>query len=283
MNAINLASIKKTNWKHSLRVFLGILALFMAGALLFTACKKSGEGEGGGSGEKAVKGQAEFEKGLASLEKKEYEDAAKSFKEAAEKGNTEAMLAYAICLGAGKGGEENKEEAKKWAQKAVDAGDPMAMAVYGMGKMEDDKEEGLKYLKKSADQNCVFGQFLLGYSLSNGENEDDVKKGLEYLKKAASQPLTDKKILMDYIEEAFPVDEMIGASGLDLDLKGDKKNISNVMIVMSQIGVGGFYAKEGDYDEARKWIRKAGDNGFVQADEFLKKLDEEEYPTKSEY
>lgn len=279
MNAINLASIKKTNWKHSLRVFLGILALFMAGALLFTACKKSEEG-----GEKAVKGQAEFEKGLASLEKKEYEDAAKSFKEAAEKGNTEAMVAYAFCLAGGKGVEKNKEEAKKWFRKAADTGDAMAQAAYGMIKIAEDKEKGFEYLKKSADQNFLWGQVLLGtFYCFEGNGEDDVKKGLEYLKKVASQPLTDKKIVLDSLKEIFPLDVMNGAAGFDIDLKGDKKNVSNMFVVVSQIGLGGFYADKGDFAEARKWFRTAGDNGFVQADDFLKKLHEEEYPTKSEY
>ena len=282
MNAINLASIKKTNWKHSLRVFLGILALFVAGALLFTACKKSGEGEGGSNGEKAVKGQAEFEKGLAALEKQENEEAVKSFKEAAEKGNTEAMVAYASCLAGGKGVEKNKEEGKKWLQKAADTGDPLAMAVYGMIMIDEDKEKGLEYLKKSADQNCLLGQFGLGVFYCFEENgEDDAKKGLEYFKKVASQPLTDKKILLDYFEEDG--NKIIGAPGFDIDLKGDKKNISNALIVMSQIMLGSVYAEKEDYTEARKWFRTAGDNGFVQADEFLKKLDKEEYPTKSEY
>lgn len=282
MNAIDFASIKKTNWRHTLRLCMGILALFMAGALLFTSCKKSEEGEGGEGGEKAAKGQAEYKKGLAAFEKKEYEDAVKSFKKAADKGNAEAMLVYAACLGTGKGIEKDKDEADNWLQKAADAGDATAQAVYAAKIKDSDKEKTFEYLKKSADQNSLLGQFMLGVAYIAEDNEADTKKGLDYVRKVAEQSLTNEKTVLDYFEDELPIaDAFSGTSGIDIDLPEDKQNFSNYLIVASQMLLSGVYMKQEDFAEAKKWLRKAGDNGFSQADDLLPLVEMAEKESKS--
>ena len=186
------------------------------------------------------------------------------------------MLAYALCLGLGKGVESNREEAKKWLQRSLDEEEPLALAFEGVSLLDTDTEKALDDLKKSSDRGCVLSQFMVAYHyMNNGEGEEDEKNAMIYLKKAASQPLTDQKSLLDYFEEVFPMEKILESTQFDIELKGGKKNFSNVLIVISQLSLGGLYAKEGNAAEAKKWIRKAGDNGLVQAGDLLKALEQE--------
>ena len=280
MPATHATTIGKTARKNTLRLLLSFLAIFLT-ATFFVACGKSDDEGGGGGG--GGKGSSEYKKGVASLEKKEYEDAVKSFKEAAEKGNVEAMVAYAACLGDGKGIEKDEDEAEKWLKKAADSGDAMAQALYGVALMKDEKDaEALDYLKKSADQDSVLGQFVLGATYLSKRKEADAKKGLDYLRKAANHSLTKEKTVIDVFKDEIGLDDVFsGASGVDIDLPEDKQNVSNVMIVMSQMLLGAVYMEQKDLAEAKKWLRKAGDNGLSQADDLLPLVEMAEKESKS--
>ncbi|KAK8852683.1 hypothetical protein M9Y10_017672 [Tritrichomonas musculus] len=52
----------------------------------------------------------------------DYKEACKYFKQAADLGDTEAMVSYGLCLSSGQGVEVNKEEALQYFKKAAGYG-----------------------------------------------------------------------------------------------------------------------------------------------------------------
>ena len=277
MNAIELVSHEKINRKRFLRVFPGILALFVAGALLFTACNKSEEGGGGGGkAEKAVKGQAEYEKGLAAFEKTEFDDAMNLFKTAADKGNTDAQIMIGMCCFLGKGVDRDREEAAKWLLKARESEDPFAMTVYGLI-MVQDKEERLSLLKKAADKGCLDAQFMMTEELV-----DDDEKRAEYFRKVAEHSLTGKKTQLDYlvpIREDSDMGRMVDDKNMP---RGDRE------IVFAQHELTFLYAEgrgvKKNPKEARKWFEKAKKNGLSRENQerLLKMIEEAEAEEKAQ-
>ena len=198
----------------------------------------------------------------------------KLFRGAAKKGNAEAQMMLSYCLEEGKGIEKDKDESREWLKKAADTGNPFAQAGYGLEIEDEDREEAVKYLKRSSEQDCLIGQLALGM-LCMDENEGE--KGLELLLKVASLPPSDEKIIMDYM--------------MDEDDRAlfDDKEISaiNGSIAVAQFAVGAAYAGgvggiEEDPDEARKWLRKAEASGLVSAGEMLEALEDEEDEAEEE-
>lgn len=261
----------RTIGNRTLRVFMSFLVLFMT-AVLFTGCKK---------------GQSEWKKAVASMKEEEYEEAVKQFKESAGKGNTDARMMLALCYMTGMGVDQDVKKAEKQLRNAVKSGDPVAQAAYGMflriqleqGREydEEDLEEAIKYLKKSADQDCVFGQLALGMTYLFSGNEDS-EKGIKLLKKVAARPKTGKKIFLDdvkacvwdYLVETQFSDisdkeeaEMIRA--VSKALESDELTVLDIVTIMSQSVLFTYYAEEEkDYDEAEKWLNKAKKSGLPQ-------------------
>ena len=245
---------------------------------LLEALKKA-EGDGAeksasGSASSSAGGAADYKKGLAAYEKKKYGDAVKLFRSAADKGNTDAMILYGVCLDEGRGVEQDKEDSVRWLKKAADAGDANAQAFYGVDQIDKDNEkEGLKYLKKSADQGCMLGVFALGMFYMDKDGEES--KAIGYLRKVADRPLTREKSALDYVDELLSI---LNDDDFGLELDDEDLTAANVMIVISQTMLGMAYMSgtgvEQDLDEARKWIRKAKKNGFSQADSILELIDQ---------
>ena len=197
-------------------------------------------------------------------------------KKAAEKGDPDAMMLYAICLDRKYvSGEKDEAATEEWLKKAAETGDPLALAYYGVYLVEEKKkEEGLAYLQKSADAGCVHGQFMLGKTCMD---EGDYARGLANLKKAASQPLTDKKDVMDYVDD---LRSNKGRIDVPLDLDEEYLTNANLAVILSQVMLGMAYyagvATDGrDLKEAEKWLKMAQANGCPEVDEWLEELEKE--------
>lgn len=219
------------------------------------------------------KGEAELRKGLDAFDRKDYKTAVKLFSESAEKGNSDAMM-MALCLETGKGTEKDDAESEKWRKKALDAGNLVAMMGTGQEMMNsaDTKEEGLLLMKKAADRGSAFGQ--VAFALHCKDNGDGAK-ATEYLKKAAVQPVPKEKGILDYaLKDAENLLPKIEIGLDDLTFEGS-------VIVAAQIILGGTYLRgdgvvEQDLAEAKKWFRKAGENGFAMGFEVVKEIEEME-------
>ena len=259
-----------------------VLALFLSAAV-FTGCGRDANGPASSKKEtsdsanieqeKSVPGATEYANGLAAWEKKDYEEAAKCFRAAAEQGHTDAMVLYAMnCLGKGKGVEKDEDAATDWLKKAADAGNSTALVLYGNSLLSQDrKSEGLEYMKRSADSGNVLGLYFLGgVYLEMTQKEKSLS--FECMKKAAEMPLTDKKSVIDCI------DGLSVAFGGDLDLDEKFNNNTNRIIVQAQYIVGSLY-RSGELpggrntDEALKWMNKAKENGSSEAATYLKMIE----------
>ena len=262
--------------RRTLHTFAGGLALFLAavvpvyGQTAKESVKTSGKTVAAKAGktEKSAAGATEYKQGLAAFEKGKYKDAVPLFLAAAEKGNSDAMIMLSYCLSEGIGTDEDEDEAMKWLKKSADAGNAYGQAMYGDKLMEEDEaEEAIRYFNKSAKQGCLLGLFFQGMYYLQG---DDMEKGLEILLKIAGMPLTNEKTIMDYA-----VDRAILSH-----FENKKISSSNAIISMAQFLVGLAYAKgehfEKDLEEGIKWIRKAAKNEMKDALEMLEGMEDEE-------
>ena len=259
-----------------------VLALFLTAAVFTgygkeandpTGAKNGTPGNANAEQEKSMPGATEYANGLAAWEKKDYEEAAKSFRAAAEQGHTDAMVLYAVnCLEKGKGIEKDEDAATDWLKKAADAGNATAQAFYGTALANQSKtDEGLGYLKRSADSGDALGLYFLGgVYLEMTQKEKPL--GFECMKKAASMPLTDKKSVID------DIDGLAVAFGGDLDHDEKFNNNTNRIIVQAQYIVGALYRSGElpggrDMGESLKWMNKAKENGSARAATYLKMIE----------
>lgn len=263
--------------KRSFRILTGIMALFLAAALVpGYAYDAKNARKTSSSKMQSEAGREEYTKGMAAFEKKDYKEAARLFRAGAEKGDTDAMLMLSFCLENGKGVEEDQDESMTWGKKAADTGLPLAQAMYGANLLEGDSEkEGIAYLKKSAAQDCIIGQYILGmHFLMDSDSKLLKVEGVKLLKKAAGNSLTDERNVLDYTKDDDEENQM-AIFGLPPDTTA-----TSLGIIISQFALGSAYMQGNgirqNFAEARKWLSLARDNGLPQAGVMLKQLDDQE-------
>jgi len=131
-----------------------------------------------------------FEEGIKAHNNWEYKKAWECFKYHAENGNPYAKYWKGYYLWEGKYVEKNIEEAAKLFKETADKGLPDAQLRYALTLKNKDikREEFIKYLIMSADGRNSTAQFNIGNAYFNKRlNLDDEKKGIHYLKLAALQ------------------------------------------------------------------------------------------------
>ncbi len=163
-----------------------------------------------------------------------YEEAAKCFRKAAEQGLADAQYNLGVCYDNGKGVDEDDAEAVKWYRKAAEQGH--AAAQFNLGfcfangqGVQKDEAEAVKWYRKAAEQGDADAQNNLGSRYYNGEGvAQDYAEAVKWYRKAAEQG----RAVAQY-------------------------NLGNR-----------YYNGEGvaqDYAEAVKWHRKAAEQGHVSA------------------
>ena len=262
--------------KRTLRKFTGILAVCLAASLVAGYGDDKSEKSArrretmlkiaARETEKSASGDWEYKKGLAAFDNGDHEKAAKLFRAGAEKGNSNAMVMLSYCKEEGLGTEQDDSAANLWMLKAADKGNPIAQAVCGAELMSVSEKRGLRYLRQSADQGCVLGQYFLGMLSLQKENAEEAVK---YLGGAAGHPLTEEKDLLDYVMASGP-DELTGMFGLET-------STTNAFVIISQYLLGSAYMDgkgvEQDLDEAKKWLEMAKRNGMQDAEELVDRID----------
>ena len=239
------------------RVFRGLLSVFtLLLSVVFCTALTPGD---------------ECKSGLAAFEKKDYETAVKHFTEGTVEGDQAARLMLALCYSEGFGVKKDEGKSLKLIQEAAKSEDEIALLFLGAAMMDDEEsEEGMSYLEKSADKGCAVAQFQVACMYL----EKDEAKALEYFKKAASQSMTDEKTLVDYVPE---INEAFENQELKIKLKS--ANATNYAVVYSQIMLGsaykgGLFGVKQDAAKAEEWYAKARKNGWD--DSTLKKAEKED-------
>ena len=142
----------------------------------------------GGSEECSCPGNIIFDN-----DNKDYKEAVKWVKKAAEQGVAGAQYNLGDCYYNGNGVEQNYKEAVKWFKRAAEQGH--ALAQYELGfcyyvgnGVKQDYAEAVKWYQKAAEQGDVKAQYKLGrcYYLGNGV-EKDCEEAVKWYKKAAEQ------------------------------------------------------------------------------------------------
>ena len=175
-----------------------------------------------------------YDKGDEYYDAKNYTEAAKWYRKAAEQGYADAQCDLGYLYDQGLGVTKNYTEAVKWYRKAAEQGSKTAqcnlgyMYEEGLG-VTRNYSEAMKWYRKAADQGYARGEFSVGYLYESG-----------------------KGVSQDYSEAAYwyrkAADQGYAAAQCNLGLLYDNGD-----------GV------PQNYFEAVKWYRKAADNGNVAA------------------
>ena len=152
------------------------------------------------------------------------------YKEAADKGDLDAIYDYAVANSSGMI-ETNQEEATKYWGIGAERGHVKSMVQYsfccafGIGR-EKDNAEALKYMTKAAEAGDEEALFQLGkwYSSNSTIVEKDIRKSIEYLKKASDKGHPEATMIYTLLLEAkaenSPEDaEAVLAQLADMDLQ----------------------------------------------------------------
>ena len=131
-----------------------------------------------------------YKAGERFMKEKNYSEAVREFRIAADHGHADAMYELGGCYRDGHGVYKDSDEAERWILKAAEAGSSQAQWFVGMvclltpGKAD----EGIKWLQKSADQGYMEGQFWLASCYADGTGvKRDLSKAKKLYRKAAKQ------------------------------------------------------------------------------------------------
>ena len=110
--------------------------------------------------------EQQFQQGLESANKGDYQTAIKLWKPLAEQGSTSAQFNLGIMYSKGYGVKQDDAKAAKWYRKAAEQGNATAQfnlgVMYDTGKgVKQDDAEAAKWYSKAAEQGDSKAQFLL--------------------------------------------------------------------------------------------------------------------------
>ncbi len=122
---------------------------------------------------------------------KDYVEAVKCYRNAAERGHAHAQFRLGVCYSGGEGVLQDHAQAVNWYRKAAeqgyaDAQNNLGHCYYdGCDGVPVDKEEGLRWLSKSAENGCVLACITLDTFWKSGLiDSKDHEKVLHWLRRA---------------------------------------------------------------------------------------------------
>ena len=199
--------------------------------------------------------------GVLGIEK-DFEEAVKWYRKAAEQGFDIAQDSLGNCYYLGHGVDEDYVKAVKWYRKAAEQGLCTAQDslgdcyYYGRGVDEDDAE-AVKWYRKAAEQGLDTAQHSLGKCSYFGYGVDEDKvKAVKWYRKAAEQGNDDAKTNLGWCYYCgFGVSENVQkAEELLLDAANEDNNLA-------MLRLGHIRTDEGNVPRAIDWYKKAAEHG----------------------
>ncbi len=141
----------------------------------------------------ATSSRADFQAGIAALDRGDYATALQEFKPLAEKGHAKAQLALGHMYELGRGVPQDSAEAVKWYRKAAEQGH--AAALYDLGLMyasglgvPQDYADAAKWYRKAADKGFATAMLSLGFMYTAGQGvPQDLVSAWIWFDRAASR------------------------------------------------------------------------------------------------
>ena len=209
-------------------------------------------------------------RGLDCAQQKNYTQAVKWFRKAAEQGYAGAQHNLGVCYCNGWGVEMDYYEAVKWFRKAAEQGYASAQCSlgvcyeYGQG-VGKDINEAVKWYRKAAEQGNMYAQYNLGECYKNGQGvEKDYYEAVKWFRKAAEQGYASAQNALGVCYD--------NGQGVEKDLTKTVewyRKAAEQGYARAQDNLGVCYCNgrgvERDYHEAVKWFRKAAEQGYASA------------------
>jgi Sel1 repeat/TIR domain len=146
-------------------------------------------------------------RGSEALQRKDFADALKWFRRAANKGDPNSQTQIGLLYEGGLGVEKNPEEAMRWFRLAADQGYAEAEAQIGflyqngLG-VQSDRKTACSWYQRAADKNYSLAQIHLGYCYAYGLGAPkDITKAVEWFRKAAEQGDTNADVTLGVLYE----------------------------------------------------------------------------------
>ena len=215
-----------------------------------------------------------YEKGKQYYNNKNYTEAVKCFREAAEKNHAGAQNNLGDCYYYGKGVTQSYEEAVKWYRKS--AGQDHAPAQNSLGfcyqkgyGVPQSYEEAIKWYRKAAEQNYADAQCCLGFCYQNGNGvPQSYEEAVKWYRKAAEQNYADAQNELGYCYYNGKGVSQSYEEAVKWYRKAAEQNYAKAQYLLGNCYFVGHGVSQ-SYEEATKWYRKAAEQGDAEAQNFL--------------
>jgi len=145
--------------------------------------------------------------GIEAWQRADYGSAVAIWRPLAEKGDADAEFNLGQAYRLGRGVPNNLAMAKSWFEKAASAGHLDAETTLGLLLFQNgDQAEGLKWLRRAAEQGEPRALLVYGTALYNGDGvTQDRLLGYAYVSRAAEQGLAPAKDTLAQLDQLLPV------------------------------------------------------------------------------
>ena len=145
--------------------------------------------------------------GIDAWQRSDYSGAIAIWRPLAEKGDADAQFNLGQAYRLGRGVQTNLSAAKTWFERAAGQGHVDAETTLGLLLFQNGEQaEGLKWLKKAADQGEPRALLVYGTALVNGDSvPQDPVLGYAFVSRAAAQGLQPAKDTLDQLDKMLPV------------------------------------------------------------------------------
>lgn len=145
--------------------------------------------------------------GIEAWQQADYAGAVSIWRPLAEKGDADAQFNLGQAYRLGRGVPTNLAAAKTWFERAAGQGHVDAQTTLGLLLFQNGEQaEGLKWLKKAAEQGEPRALLVYGTALVNGDTvTQDRMLGYAYVSRAAAQGLQPAKDTLDQLDQILPL------------------------------------------------------------------------------
>jgi TPR repeat protein len=213
-------------------------------------------------------------KGKAALERKDYAEAMRWFRLAAERGNARAQTYVGYFYDKGLGVPRDYNEAMRWYREAADLGNAPAQKnignfyEHGTG-VTQNYGEAMRWFRLAADQGNAAAQTNIGYLYQNGLGvPQNYLEAMQWFRKAANQGEDTAQNDIGYLfERGLGVPQDYSEALRWYQMAADQGNID------AEYNIALLYADgrgvPPDLAKARQWMQKAADAGDFDAKKWI--------------